>query len=78
MPLYEYVCDRCAAEFEALVRGHQQPECPKCGGDQLQKLMSVPAAHVNSGASSGGCPPALREQCEEMGGGCGMGGCGML
>ncbi len=46
MPIYEYVCRKCRHEFEVLVRGNEQPECPQCGDRKLDKLLSVPAAHV--------------------------------
>jgi putative FmdB family regulatory protein len=40
MPLYAYVCDACAAEFELLVRGSDVPACPNCGGEKLQRQIS--------------------------------------
>ena len=40
MPLYAYVCDACAAEFELLVRGSDVPVCPSCGGEKLQQQVS--------------------------------------
>ena len=56
MPIYEYICEKCKLEFEALVRGDEQPECPKCGDADLQKQMSVTSAHSASGANPPGCP----------------------
>ena len=65
MPLYEYVCQDCESQAELLVQGSQQPECPKCGGAKLTKLLSVVAApgRDSSAASSstrpsGACGPA--------------------
>lgn len=52
MPLYEYTCDTCQSQFEALVRGEERPACPECGGTKLEKLLSVPAAHVSGGKSA--------------------------
>ena len=46
MPLYEFVCRDCEKEQELLVRGDEQPVCESCGGLQLAKLLSVPAAHL--------------------------------
>ncbi len=40
MPLYEYRCDGCAHEFEALVRTGDVPECPLCKGVRLTRLLS--------------------------------------
>jgi putative FmdB family regulatory protein len=68
MPLYEYSCRDCQAEFELLIRGSQTPQCPTCSGQQLEKLLSVPAAHSSS-----------RELpvCRPMpAGGCGLPQCG--
>jgi putative FmdB family regulatory protein len=42
MPLYEYRCLDCEAEFEALVRGAAGASCPRCGGTSLEKLLSAP------------------------------------
>jgi len=41
MPIFEYRCDDCQREFEALVRSSTQPACPQCGGTHLSKLLSV-------------------------------------
>ena len=77
MPLYEYACPACSERCELLVRNaSEQPSCPKCGSTRLEKLLSVPAAHVGGsslpmydGPSGGGCG---RPQC-------GQGGCqGMM
>ena len=46
MPLYEFVCRDCNQEQELLVRGDEKPTCESCGGVQLVKLLSVPAAHL--------------------------------
>ena len=76
MPIYEYTCNDCQVDFEVLLRGDEQPECPTCGSVRLAKQFSVPAAHV-AGVSqlpvcatpmpSGGC--GLLQ--------CGAGRCGM-
>ena len=66
MPLYEYACDECHANFEILVRGDEQPTCPRCSSTALVKQLSVPAAHT---AGGGGLPMYEGPPC-------GMGGCG--
>jgi len=43
MPIFEYSCDACHHEFEALVRTGSTPACPKCTGTALSKLISLPA-----------------------------------
>jgi putative FmdB family regulatory protein len=70
MPIYEYTCDRCQTGFELLIRGEEQPECPTCGSRQLEKQLSVPAAHTGSSASLPVCSTPL------PGGGCGLPQCG--
>ena len=78
MPIYEYACDTCRQPFELLVRGGEQPACPSCGGTELEKLLSVPAAHT-------GGVKSLLPVCEQppRAGGCGapwcgQGGCGSV
>ena len=65
MPLYEYACSGCQQSFELLIRGNETPRCPTCGGERVEKQLSVPAAHVASGASLPMCAP------QPMPGGCG-------
>ena len=70
MPLYEYACKKCNSEFELLIRSDEPPECPGCGSRKLEKLLSVPAAHMASSSQLPVCsvsPP----------GGCGSPTCGM-
>jgi putative FmdB family regulatory protein len=45
MPLYEYSCRKCSRRFEQLLFGKEKPACPKCGGADLEKLVSTFAAH---------------------------------
>ena len=46
MPLYEYACKSCASQFEVLVRASETPECPSCHGKDLERRLSVFAAHT--------------------------------
>jgi putative FmdB family regulatory protein len=50
MPLYEYLCKGCSHQFETLVRGAETPECPACHTTDLERRLSVFAAHTD-GAS---------------------------
>lgn len=52
MPLYEYTCRKCKRDFELLIRSDEAAQCPECGSRKLEKLLSVPAAHVGSGAGA--------------------------
>jgi putative FmdB family regulatory protein len=49
MPLYEYACRSCASQFEVLVRASETPECPSCRGKDLERRLSVFAAHTAAG-----------------------------
>ena len=55
MPIYEYSCQECGNEFEALVRGEAQPSCPACGAVALERLFSLPTVQ-----SSGTHDKAMR------------------
>jgi len=43
MPLYEYRCDACEHEFEALQKISDEPllHCPSCDEPNLRKLVSA-------------------------------------
>jgi putative FmdB family regulatory protein len=54
MPIYEYRCPSCDHTFETLIRSQGDvAHCPRCGGIDLVKQFSVPAAaQTGQGASS--------------------------
>ena len=72
MPLFEYECTGCGNKFELLIRGSEQPRCPKCGEERVEKSLSVFAVSVKSAsparpaADCAACPHASAP------GGCGM------
>jgi putative FmdB family regulatory protein len=41
VPLYDFVCARCAERFEARVSEQERPACPVCGAGGAER---VPAA----------------------------------
>ena len=43
MPIYEYVCQACGHDLEALQKLSDAPlaECPKCGKAELKKMVSA-------------------------------------
>ncbi len=43
MPIFEFKCQACQAEFEKLVLSNQdtEPECPCCHSSRVQKLLSA-------------------------------------
>ena len=48
MPLYDYTCRDCGAEFEALVRHYVEPACPSCGSNHLERSPSTFAVKTES------------------------------
>jgi putative FmdB family regulatory protein len=61
MPIFEYICQECQHEFEALVFGRDKAKCPKCESKKLSPQLSVFAVSAKGSASSpapmpgGGC-----------------------
>jgi putative FmdB family regulatory protein len=62
MPIFEYVCQECKNEFEALVFGRDKAKCPKCESKKLIPQLSVFAVSAKgamgapmSSGSGGAC-----------------------
>lgn len=60
MPLYEYHCSDCGAEFEAIVsfKNADAVACERCGGAHVERLASAFACTAPSAGGSGAptCP----------------------
>ena len=63
MPIFEYICKECQHEFEALVFGQQQAECPKCQSKKLEPQLSVFAVSAKSGQSQSAMPAGPCGSC---------------
>ena len=74
MPIFEYVCNECDHEFEALVYGHQKAECPKCHSKKLAPQLSVFAVSAKGASSSAAPAPG---PCGSCGDPRGPGSCAM-
>ena len=48
MPIYEYRCEACGHEFESLILGKTEPECPSCQSLDAERLLSLPTVHSSS------------------------------
>jgi putative FmdB family regulatory protein len=71
MPIYEYICDDCKAQFEKLVFNKQQEiSCPKCSGKKATLQLSVFSSTI-----AGGSPKSFTPS-SGGGGSCCGGGCG--
>lgn len=60
MPIYEYQCKACCHCFEEIVfmRDDTNPECPKCGCSDVQKLISAASVRpLGIPKGSGGFKP---------------------
>lgn len=63
MPLYEYHCQACGYEFEAIVPFAQADavSCESCGSERVERLASsfCAAGTGADGASAGDAPPCF-------------------
>ena len=50
MPIHDYHCPACQADFELLVRASTVPACPHCASTALQRLVSrlAPAGKIEA------------------------------
>jgi putative FmdB family regulatory protein len=73
LPIYEYVCDDCGAEYERIVlNAGTKVTCPNCASAHSTIQLSVFAAHGNGAKASGGSSSSG----SSSGGGCCGGACG--
>jgi putative FmdB family regulatory protein len=74
MPIYEYRCEPCQHTFETLIRGQgDTAHCPRCGGIDLAKQLSVPAAAQTGSSTSSTSLPVCETGAANFG--CGQGRC---
>ena len=74
MPIYEYRCEACGAEFEELTHasgGDDRVRCRACESRRVTRLLSAfavraaAAAAVPEAGPCGACPAARRGMCGE-------------
>ncbi len=67
MPIYEFSCSKCGAEFEELVLGSKAEaisriECPTCGSRSVKKKVSIFASgskgSTSTSAQTASCAPS--------------------
>ncbi len=74
MPIYEYKCNSCGEDFEKLVYGNQEVNCPKCSSKEVKKKFSVfcssgterPLAGATASSGSG-CTSCRKTSCSSCG-----------
>ncbi len=51
MPIYEYQCQKCGSQLEALQKISDAPlvDCPECGSPSLKKKISAAAFRLKGG-----------------------------
>ncbi len=88
MPIYEYRCDACGHEMEAMQKMADDPltECPECREPALKKLVSAAGFRLSgsgwyetdfkSGNKKNLVDSGKSESASSSGGGCGSGACG--
>jgi putative FmdB family regulatory protein len=78
MPIYEYICDDCGANYERIVKNDRaRVTCPKCESAKHTIKLSVFSAHGNGVKANGGSSSGPSSGSMSGGGGCcGGGGCG--
>ena len=84
MPFYEYRCDSCGHEFEAMQKMSDEPltDCPSCSQAELVKLISAAGFRLKGGGwyetdFKGGSKKNVAESsgASDGGQGCGTASC---
>lgn len=67
MPIYEYKCEACGNEFEKLVFGSKEVECPSCSSSEVKRKLSVfgmsGVEKPFAGSSQAGCSSCSKSTC---------------
>ncbi len=62
MPIYDYHCSACQADFELLVRSTTTPTCPHCASTALDRQLSrIAPAGTSAAIIASGRKAAARE-----------------
>jgi putative FmdB family regulatory protein len=82
MPFYEYRCQACGHELEALQKMSDAPltDCPNCGKPELTKLISAAGFRLKGGGwyetdFKSGSKKNVADSASGGGHSCGSGGC---
>lgn len=72
MPIYEYRCAKCGADFEEIMGPNDPaPKCPECRSEKTKKMISKACLHGgrSSGCYGGGDSSAPSSGCSGCSGG---------
>ncbi|MBA2849740.1 zinc ribbon domain-containing protein [Thermosulfuriphilus ammonigenes] len=67
MPIYEFHCQDCGHEFEALLKSREEISevvCKKCQGRNVKRLMSVARALISGESKSSGPRIVDQKTCD--------------
>jgi putative FmdB family regulatory protein len=74
MPIYEYVCQSCKKEFEAIrpmSDKDKKIECEKCGSKKTKRKLAVVAKNgggaTSAASGNGGCSSCSSGNCSSCG-----------
>ena len=62
MPIYEYRCNQCGAEFEefrSLSQAEEKAKCPQCLSENTERLISLFSSSSSSPGTSCGGPSGI-------------------
>jgi len=74
VPIYEYACSKCGEQFEELLRSFRDEQslvCPRCGGKQLARRLSVFAPRGKP-SPQGRTPAGICQRCGDPNGPCAL------
>lgn len=74
MPLYDFKCRDCAGTFEVLAAAGETVECPSCGGQNVERMLSAPG-QVGVKTPGGGMQCGAERACCGATEPCGKPGC---
>jgi putative FmdB family regulatory protein len=60
MPIHDFRCQACQAQFELLVRASATPVCPGCASQKLELLSPIAPAGKSAGIIASGRAQAKR------------------
>ncbi|MGV6826123.1 MAG: FmdB family zinc ribbon protein [bacterium] len=78
MPFYEYRCNACGHELEAMQKMSDDPlkDCPECGKSELTKLISAAGFRLKGGGwYETDFKTGSKKNLSDSGPSCGSGGC---
>jgi putative FmdB family regulatory protein len=65
MPIYEFRCEECGAEFEELIKaGGEAPACLSCGSMRVKRTFSAQAAPFSLVKTPGGARKQERRNAQ--------------